>query len=236
MVNVTSRRREHGNNEGEGLVLSFASAIFHIQIVQLFRRRINATKDYSADPLLKALVTSFWLYCTPEVMSEDETDSEYDGPADRVGHFIKIMNWRNPDVVNFFRVLDALYFSTRFKGNKWSPGRFPHTRIPSVRLTECDAVPGLPVNFYRPQWLLQLNDMERRKLKTRPAIDLDFSQEILRCVNAISLMQPLTATSEFLHVFCISGIENNSQYLVTILHYKSSLGLPFHLVFLWKTF
>lgn len=151
-------------------------------ILQLFRRRINATKDYEADPLLKNLLTLFWPYCTPEVMSDDETDSEWDGPANQIPHFVKIINWRNPDVINFFRLLDALYLSTRFTGSKWSSGRFPHTRVPSVRLNECDAIPGLPVNFYSPQWLLQLSDIERRKLNTRPSIDLDFSQSVLRCV------------------------------------------------------
>ena len=129
-------------------------------------------------------------------MSDDETDSEWNGPPDRVAHFIKRTTWRNPDVVDFFHVLDALYFSTRFQWNKWSPGRFPHTRVPSVRLTECDPVPGLPVNFYRPQWLSQLNEIERRKLKTRPAINLEFSQEILRYVKVISFIQPLTVIPE----------------------------------------
>jgi hypothetical protein len=200
--------------------------------MQLFRRRINATKDYQADTLLEALLTSFWLYCTPEVMSDDETDSEWDGPADRVAHFIKVMSWRNPDVVNFFRVLDALYFSTRFQWNKWSPGRFPHTRVPSIRRTECDAVPGLPVNFYRPQWLSQLSEIERRKLKIRPAINLDFSQEILRCVRDLSSIKLLTVIPELLLVFCISGIENSFRYPATILHYKLLLGRPFHLAFL----
>jgi hypothetical protein len=213
---------------GVGLSIFPSIAIFHI--LQLFRRRINATKDYEVDHLLKTLLTSFWDYCTPEVMSDDETDSEWDGPIDRIPHFIKIMSWRNPDVVNFFRVLDSLYLSTRFKGDKWSPGRLPHTRVPSVRLRVCDAVPGLPVNFYRPQWLLQLSDIERRKLKTRPAIDLDFSQNILRCVSVLSFMYHLTAIPELQLVSCISAIENSFRYPATILHYKLSLCLPSHLV------
>jgi hypothetical protein len=140
--------------------------------------------------MLGTLIASFWSYCTPEVMSDDETDSEWDGQADQVPHFVKVTNWRNPGIINFFHVLDALYFSTRFKANKWSPGRFPHIRVPSVRLKNCDAVPGLPVNFYRPQWLSQLGDIERRKLRTRPAIDLSFSRNILRYASwsALSFM------------------------------------------------
>jgi len=218
---------------GVGFFIFSPSAVFHI--LQLFRRRINATKDYQVDHLLKTLLTSFWAYCTPEVMSDDETDSEWDGPMDRIPHFIKITSWRNPDVVNFFRVLDSLYLSTRFKGNKWSPGRLPHTRVPSVRLRVCDPVPGLPVNFYRPQWLLQLNDIERRKLKTRPAIDLDFSQNVLRCVLlALSFIYHLTMILDLglLLVSCTSAIENSSHYLATIPHYNLSLCLPSHLVFL----
>jgi len=176
--NKQKQKAREQRKRGVGYSIFPPSAVFHT--LQLFRRRMNATKDYEADHLLKTLSTSFWAYCTPEVMSDDETDSEWDGPVNRAPHFIKTLKWCNPDVINFFRVLDALYFSTRFKGNKWSPGRFPHTRVPSVRLKGCDAVPGLPVNFYRPQWLLQLSDIERRKLKTRPAIDLTFSRNILR--------------------------------------------------------
>jgi len=143
------------------------------------------TKDYDADHLLKTLIALFWSYCTPDVMSDDETDSEWDGPADQVPHFVKIMNWRNPDIINFFHVLDALYFLTHFKVDKWSPGRFPHTRVSSLHLKVCDAVPGLLVTFYRPQWLLELSDIERKKLKTRPAVDLNFSQNILQYALAL---------------------------------------------------
>jgi hypothetical protein len=229
MVNATNRNRKHENNESVGLVLPFFLSQ-GVSYFQLFRRRINATKDYEVDPLLKTLLTSFWPYCTPEVMSDDETDSEWDGPADQIPHFIKVMNWRNPVAVDFFRVFDALYFSTRFKGNKWSPGRFPHTRVPSVRLKECNAIPGLPVNFYSPQWLLQLSDIELRKLNARPAIELDFSQNILRCVWSLHFIQHLTVAAELLLVSCIFARGSSCHYLATILRCRVSQSQPTQLV------
>jgi hypothetical protein len=150
--------------------------------LQLFRRRKNATKDYSSDSMMAPLLDNFWSHCTPEVMSDDETDAEWEGPKDQSPHFVSILKWRNPEVVDFFRILDGLYFSTRFKDNKWSPGRFPHTRVPSLRVKYSDAVPGLPENFYNPVWLAQLSDIERRKLRIKEKINLGFSVHILRCV------------------------------------------------------
>jgi len=68
--------------------------------------------------MMTNLLGNFWSHCTPEVISDNETDAEWTGPKDQLPHFISTLAWRNPEVVDFFRVLDAMYFSSRFKDNK----------------------------------------------------------------------------------------------------------------------
>lgn len=164
-----------------GVHTYFLTGMTVLIILQLFHRQRNAIKDYSSDSMM-ALVDNFWSHCMPEVMSDDETDAKWEGPKDQLPDFLSILKWRNPEVVDFFWILDGLYFSTRFRDNRWSPGRFPHTRVPSLRVKYSNAVPGLPENFYNPVWLAQLSEIKRRKLKIRERISLDFSVSILQCV------------------------------------------------------
>ena len=150
-----------------------------LTVLQLFHRQKNTTKDYSSDSIMAPLLVNFWSHCTPEVISDDETDAEWEGPKDQLPHFVSILKWQNPEVVDFFQILDGLYFSTHFKDNKWSPGCFPHTRVPSLKISYSDTVPGLLENFYNPVWFAQLSNIERRKLKIKEKINLNFSVHIL---------------------------------------------------------
>ncbi len=192
-----------------------------LTVFQLFRRLNNATKDYASDSMMATLPENFWSHCTPEVMSGDESDTEWKGPKDQLPHFVSVLSWRNPEVVGFFRVLDALYFSTHFKDNKWSPGRFPHTRVPSLRVKHSDAVPGLPVNFYNPTWLAQLSDIEKRKLKMKEILKLDFSVHILRwaLIPCITFCKGFELATGLVFGFSISDTGSNCLCDATILQF-----------------
>ena len=123
---------------------------------------------------------------TPDVMSGDEEDSSYVPPPRlRCKRFIiRSMVWRNPALVDFCRVLDALYFSLRHLENgKWSRGHFPDERLRCGRTGPGRTVPGLPHNFYNPTWLATLDPLEIEMLDMQPSVDLNFSEEIRRSVE-----------------------------------------------------
>lgn len=142
-----------------------------------------ANKYAHCNPKLKVAIEAFWKKATPDVMSGDETDYEWQGPANQQPHYVLIIDWRNPEVVLFFRILDALYFSSRFEHDgRIDAGRFPVTRVRSNTQVKGKVVKGLPENFYNPQWLLGLTQDERDDLMMEPPIELDFSPSTLRCV------------------------------------------------------
>ncbi|KAF8220760.1 hypothetical protein L208DRAFT_1331899, partial [Tricholoma matsutake] len=93
-----------------------------------------------------------------EAMSGDKSAHE-NGETQFV---ITNLKWRNPRVTGWFRSLDALHISTRFRRNdRPSPGQFPHRRIPSRRVEARNNPPeGLPLNFYDPVWLSTLDEEE----------------------------------------------------------------------------
>ena len=190
--------------------------------------------------MMATLLENVWSHCTPEVMSDNETDTKWKGPKDQLPHFVSVLSWQNPEVINFFRVLDVLYFSTRFRDNKWSSGRFPHTRVPSLWVKHSDAVPGLPVNFYNPTWLTQLSDIEKKKLKMKQILKLDFVIQILRWVliplSHASLLQRIELATGLVLSFSISDTGSNCLCDATILPFWPSrtVGL-FHPDSLYQT-
>jgi hypothetical protein len=47
---------------------------------------------YASDSIMAMFLENFWSHCTPEVMSGDETDTEWKGPQDQLPHFISILS------------------------------------------------------------------------------------------------------------------------------------------------
>lgn len=109
-----------------------------------------------------------------DAMSGDESDS---------GVFVtKRLPWRSLDskVVEWFRILDGLYLSTRFTDNdKPIPGAFPGQRLlPNGILHDANPVSRLPLNFYDPAYLKNLDEYEMARLAPQKAMDLSFPPEL----------------------------------------------------------
>ena len=115
-----------------------------------------------------------------EAMSGDEECTK--AKDDTIRFEITNLRWRNPapEIRAWFKTLDALHMSTRFAANdRPLAGRFPHRRMPSKRMEPVDTpVPKLPRNFYDPNWLETLDEIECDILQIQPAIDLTFSPQI----------------------------------------------------------
>lgn len=114
-------------------------------------------------------------------MSGDETDHSWQGRRNQQPHHVVIIDWRNPEVLVFFCILDGLYFSTRFEHDgRIAAGRFPNTRIRSNIVVKGKVVRGLPANFYNPEWLKLLTPSEIDDLEMKPSIELNFAPETLK--------------------------------------------------------
>lgn len=153
-------------------------------LVQVYDRRYRVARHFARqDPHLKASLKTFWKYATPDVMSGDETDHSWQGPLHQKPHFVLIIDWRNPEVLIFFRILDGLYFSTRFEHDgRIDSGRFPNTRVRCNIVVKGKVVRGLPRNFYNPEWLKLLTPSEIDDLEMRPSIELNFAPKTLSYV------------------------------------------------------
>ncbi|KAF9488299.1 hypothetical protein BDN71DRAFT_1436223 [Pleurotus eryngii] len=129
-------------------------------------------------------------------MSGDESDH---------GVFVrKKLPWRSPDtkVLEWFRVLDRLYLSTRFaNNNKPIPGAFPVQQLlPNGILYDTNPMLQLPINLYDPAYLNRLDKYGMACLAPQKAIDLSFPPQL-----------QLIAT---LQVYCYSvKYPHNSPYL-----------------------
>lgn len=121
-----------------------------------------------------------WSKMPLEAMSGDETD----GPPGAWRYVVTNLRWRSDDaeVKTWFRTFDHLHMSTCFTTNdRPTPGAFPHPRVQSRRIETNDTpVAGLPVNFYNRNWLKSLERFELDKLDVQPAVDLGFTQAILK--------------------------------------------------------
>lgn len=128
-------------------------------------------------------------------MSGDETDYGWQGPENRKPRHVVVIDWRNPEVLLFFRILDALYTSTRFENDdKVDSGRFPNTRVRSNAVVKAKVVRGLPQNFYNPEWLKLLTTSEIDDLEMQPSVELNFELETLLYVYFPSI-QPHSSLS-----------------------------------------
>lgn len=120
-----------------------------------------------------------------EACSEDEGFAM----GDRL-HYRKIRPvWRStaPDVVAWFKTLDHLHMSTRFKSDgKRKPGRIPRHRqeASGLQVSNPKVYPkGLPENFYDPTWLATLDTYERDKLRVQDPMELIFDDHVQRYVE-----------------------------------------------------
>ncbi|KAJ6482312.1 hypothetical protein C8R47DRAFT_1217968 [Mycena vitilis] len=122
-------------------------------------------------PLIKSLPKN--------AMSGDEADHQH-GNARYVA---QTLEWRADIVSPFVSTLDDLHLSGRFNGDgSAGRGKFPHVRIRNTARppTPGNPPPKLPRNFYDSAWVASLTDFERRALKMKPSVNLDFSPAVLR--------------------------------------------------------
>lgn len=152
------------------------------------------------DPQLNQTLKTFWKYATPEVMSGDETDHDWNGPRNQQPHHVFIIDWRNPEVLVFFCILDGLYFSTRFEHDgRIDAGRFPNTRLRCNTVVKGKVVRGLPENFYNPEWLKLLTPTEIADLEMKASIELNFAPETLKCVFRFPSLHFLKPSNSLIH-------------------------------------
>jgi hypothetical protein len=110
-------------------------------------------------------------------MSGDESD--HSGGQRR--YVVRKLNWHSDEVTNAMRVLDALALVSHWtRDGRPRPGKFPHVRIDSDRAESRDPVPGLPLNFYRSDWLKSLDKYERKQLKVGERVELAFPSRVMR--------------------------------------------------------
>ncbi|KAF7426620.1 hypothetical protein PC9H_008989 [Pleurotus ostreatus] len=141
-----------------------------IKGIRAYQRIAAKTDQYEKLSQFEKLLSEMPL----DAMSGDESDH---------GVFVrKKLPWRSPDtkVLEWFRVLDGLYLSTRFADNdKPIPGAFPAQRLlPNGILYDANPVPRLPINLYDPAYLNGLDEYGMARLAPQKAIDLSFPPQL----------------------------------------------------------
>ena len=105
-------------------------------------------------------------------MSSDESD------VDDSGHSVyqtKTMGWRAKDILRKLTNIDSDRNTTNAYGNTRA-GNQPRVRKRRDWLaTSRKAIPGLPLNFYDPNWYAGLTPGQKRELAAKPEIPLLFS-------------------------------------------------------------
>jgi hypothetical protein len=106
----------------------------------------------------------------PEGMSSDE--SEVDDAGNRT-YRVKIMDWRNRDIVRKVVEIDKDRNTTNAYGNTraGNPPRL-RKRWEDGRKTSRKAPPHLPINFYNAQWYASLKPGQKRELGAGPEVVL----------------------------------------------------------------
>ena len=144
---------------------------------QCLYRHSRVCDHYGSDPSMRRAAELFSTL-TVDVMSGDETAHE----GGKVWYAVTKLKWWNPAVHAWMTTLDRLHLSTRFTAaGRASRGAFPHIRIPSSRSKHVDpVVPGLPINFYNPAYLRQLDGPQRDNLCMQNEFDMTFTPQIIR--------------------------------------------------------
>jgi hypothetical protein len=131
-------------------------------------------------------------------MSGDESEHA----AGELRYVIRKPAWRSEQVTQLLRILDALALVPHWTADgRPRAGQFPHERIDSDRVETRPsnyAVPNLPRNFYRPEYLSSLDKFERRNLEIGKPVDLTLPSHVLRCVTTFHIKE------EFSNLFHLS--------------------------------
>ena len=103
-------------------------------------------------------------------MSSDESDLDTDG---RKVYFVKRVGWRPGVLTRRMMVIDwDRNVTTAY--NNTNPGNPPRLRKWRNNATETarNALPGLPINFYDPDWYNRLTDRQKKEIRAAPAVEL----------------------------------------------------------------
>jgi hypothetical protein len=103
-------------------------------------------------------------------MSSDESDLDTDG---RKVYFVKRMGWR-PGVLTCRIMLIDRDRNVTTAYNNANPGNPPRLRKRRNNATGTtrNAPPGLPINFYDPDWYNGLTDRQKKEIGATPAVEL----------------------------------------------------------------
>lgn len=133
--------------------------------------------------------------------SEDESEHYSSDDDRRRTYWIIPLEWRSKELIELLRVLDDLHLISRLKdAGKQMQGNLPRYRKlrPSARGDpKARAVVGLPRNFYDAEWLNNLSDWERRKLRIRDDVHINLSipseakEYVQVCIYADALLSSL---------------------------------------------
>ena len=109
-------------------------------------------------------------------MSSDESETDHSGQKVYV---VKKMPWRSEVVTCMIRLIDEDRNTTNGFGNR-RPGNAPRTRIVRRRasISNREAPPRLPLNFYDRTWYDGLRTKEKHELKAGDLFDLPCIDEL----------------------------------------------------------
>ncbi|CAG8605338.1 15219_t:CDS:2 [Acaulospora colombiana] len=127
-----------------------------------FRRRVALMKyhDFPSDSI--TMVKSLGV----DGVSSEESDGESESGSDRIFK-IKRLSWRSPDLTTFLRRIDELPLKKRGKRPLYQRRLRRRRVVADINSEGRDAVPSLPSNLYRTEWLQSLNERARKKLDTQ---------------------------------------------------------------------
>jgi hypothetical protein len=102
-------------------------------------------------------------------MSSDESEKDSRGG---VVYRAKRRVWREKKLNRYMQLVDRDRNVTNAYGNRRA-GNQPRTRVfPAVKNSASEAVPGLPLNFYDPDWYNKLSSRDKKHLGAKEGIDL----------------------------------------------------------------
>jgi len=103
-------------------------------------------------------------------MSSDESDLDTDG---RKVYFMKRVSWHPRVLTHRMMVIDRDRNVTTAYNNT-NPGNPPRLCKRRNNATEMvrNALPGLPINFYDPDWYNGLTDRQKKEIRAAPAVAL----------------------------------------------------------------
>ena len=105
-------------------------------------------------------------------MSSDESSNE-DLNSSRKACFIKLVPWRNEELIPYLQLIDNDFNRLNRYGNRKPGNPFrDRVRVRGMKTSERPAIAGLPKNFYDKTWYANLSNNDIRFLQAKP--DLRF--------------------------------------------------------------